>query len=670
MTSVSVGNGGHAFRGDRRLLATVSPNGDGLRDRAVVRFRAMRAAAVTVAVLRTRGRGRSPELVWRRTVGVRPGLHRVVWRPKRTLAARTYLVELTAVDSIGTRFVIGRRYRHDWWLPAGPVVRILGIDAGFVARSYPAGALATLTVATDASRLTFQTFRAGPERVRLRGDDRLSGTAVDRPSERSWAGHRSAPRPLRIRVPHAPSGLYFVRLAADDGRRGFAPLIIRPSSPSRNDLAVVLPTNTWQAYNHRDADGDGWGDTWYAAERIGSVDLTRPQLNRGTPPYYRLYVFGFLRWLHWTGKQVDFLSDEDLAAFGTGDRLAAQYRLVVFLGPHEYVTTRAYDVVKRFRDLGGDLMFTSATNLLWRVRQRGRRIFRAGRWRDLGRPEAAVVGVQYRSNDGGVRQGRYVVVGANDAPWAFRGTGLVAGERFGHGGIELDARTRASPPSTLVLARMPRLHRNGASAEMAYYETSAGARVFAAGTLNFAGSLALLEPPLSTLLENVWTHLLGDAPVGEAPRQVGSARCSGRRARSQGFRLRGARAESAQATPAPRGQWQRTRRATFDPLARRDGALDTRRRPTDPRARRGELGRRRRLRNRCLVDVRSVDSEHLVDAEVEEDLRLARWASTSSSSASRSTRPAARPRAARRPTGRAREPGDAAELVSVLAGRG
>jgi len=43
------------------------------------------------------------------------------------------------------------------------------------------------------------------------------------------------------------------------------------------------------------------------------------------------------------------------------------------------------------------------------------------------------------------------------------------------------------------------------SAEMTYYETSAGAKVFASGTLNFAGTA--LEKPVSALLENVWSKL-------------------------------------------------------------------------------------------------------------------------------------------------------------------
>jgi hypothetical protein len=40
---------------------------------------------------------------------------------------------------------------------------------------------------------------------------------------------------------------------------------------------------------------------------------------------------------------------------------------------------------------------------------------------------------------------------------------------------------------------------------MTYYETPAGAKVFAAGALNFAASAG--QPPVSTLLENLLARL-------------------------------------------------------------------------------------------------------------------------------------------------------------------
>ena len=56
-----------------------------------------------------------------------------------------------------------------------------------------------------------------------------------------------------------------------------------------------------------------------------------------------------------------------------------------------------------------------------------------------------------------------------------------------------------------MLARIPDLLGAGRSAEMTYYETPAGAKVFAAGALNFAASLG--QPVVDRLLANVWVRL-------------------------------------------------------------------------------------------------------------------------------------------------------------------
>ena len=203
------------------------------------------------------------------------------------------------------------------------------------------------------------------------------------------------------------------------------------------------------------------------------------------------------------GKQVDFLSDDDLERFGSAQELAAAYDLLVFPGHAEYVTQRAYDLVARYRDLGGNLMFLAANNFFWKVRRDGQRLTKVALWRSLGRPEAALVVVQYVASDYGRRQGPFRLTGSD--PWAFDVTGLGAGGSFGRYGIEIDARSAASPPQTRLLATIPDLMGPGRSAEMTYYETPARAKVFAAGALNFAASIG--DPVVARLVENLWARL-------------------------------------------------------------------------------------------------------------------------------------------------------------------
>jgi hypothetical protein len=187
--------------------------------------------------------------------------------------------------------------------------------------------------------------------------------------------------------------------------------------------------------------------------------------------------------------EADFLADDDLERVASGGTLARLYDLIIFPGHEEYVTTHAYDVVERFRDLGGNLAFLSSNNFFYRVARRGRLLFKLGRWRDLGRPEAALVGIQYVDwNQNRYPNRPYAVTGAARAPWLFAGTGLRDGGSFGKYGIEIDARTPQSPPRIQVLARIPDAFGPGKSAEMTYYETRRGAKVFAAGVMNFGGS--------------------------------------------------------------------------------------------------------------------------------------------------------------------------------------
>jgi hypothetical protein len=139
------------------------------------------------------------------------------------------------------------------------------------------------------------------------------------------------------------------------------------------------------------------------------------------------------------------------------------------------------------------------------VRIDGPLMSKVGLWRDAGRPEGAITGAQYVGSNHGAVQLPYTVTGAAPAPWLFAGTGLENGSTFGRYGIEIDAAGPASPPGTIVLAQIPDLLGPGKTAEMTYYETPAGAKVFDAGAINFAASAT--TQPVSRLLENLWARL-------------------------------------------------------------------------------------------------------------------------------------------------------------------
>jgi len=133
----------------------------------------------------------------------------------------------------------------------------------------------------DASSLTLQFLHCGAEDPNEGGDrnDEMVGGPKGDPVPIDWTGKRSGPATITVQTGAWPTGLYAARLTTDDGRTGFAPFVLRATTPGAQRQLVVLPTNTWQAYNMYDRDGDGWGDTWYAGGNP-PVELDRPYRDR------------------------------------------------------------------------------------------------------------------------------------------------------------------------------------------------------------------------------------------------------------------------------------------------------------------------------------------------------------------------------------------------------
>jgi len=377
------------------------------------------------------------------------------------------------------------------------------LTAMFPRESYSPGRNAQLVITDRARNISLQFFRAGGEAKPTEANDVLLGEPVTEPKP---IGNVNGRRVVSVGIGQWPSGVYFAQLTSG-ARIGYAPFVLRPRRLGEHPVAIVLPTQTWQAYNFRDDNGDGQPDTWYAGG--STARLARPFLNRGVPPHFKYYDAPFLRWALQTGHHADYLSDADLNNTRNGARLRKAYELLIFEGHHEYVTTHEYDVVDGFRNLGGNLMFLSANNFFWQIVKHGNVMERTRKWRDLGRPEAALIGVQYFGNDMGEHRKRWIVrPGARSPKWLLDGTDLTVGAEFSSGGIEADEIVSDSPKNVRLIAQLPNLFGNGHNADMTYYETRAGAKVYAAGAFTVAGSV--WEPHVRQLTENLWTHLSED----------------------------------------------------------------------------------------------------------------------------------------------------------------
>ena len=153
-------------------------------------------------------------------------------------------------------------------------------------------------------------------------------------------------------------------------------------------------------------------------------------------------------------------------------------------------------------------MFLSANNFFWQVVRRGQYLTKTKLWRDLGRPEAALIGVQYRANGKAPRR-PWIVRRSRAASWIFAGTGLRS--RI----AALQRRRRDRPDDTRVASQRPGAGgdsaslRAGMTAQMTYYEAASGAKVFAAGAF-YLTRLIHVDPVVSRLIENLWARLASD----------------------------------------------------------------------------------------------------------------------------------------------------------------
>ena len=300
-------------------------------------------------------------------------------------------------------------------------------------------------------------------------------------------------------------GVYGVR--GTDGASSFESIFCLKSPKGRgNELALLLNTNTWAAYN-------SWGgaslyrwnlpfDTERAfAERVSFLRPNPAENSRSSTSDLFGGELHLLRWLE--GNDIDYgcLTDDDLHS--NPSILSGSTALILNTHP-EYWSTQMYDNLEAFLDSGGSLLNLGGNGVYWKTEitddgifvDKTGRIEGQGLWREVGRPESAVLGVRY-DEEGYNTYAPYEVLVADH--WVFEDLGLTNGDLFGSdslvtaisgesgaSGWETDKTDEFSPANGIVIARGTN---SEGPAELFFYEHSGGGSVLSFGSLTSASAV-------------------------------------------------------------------------------------------------------------------------------------------------------------------------------------
>ncbi|WFE33073.1 N,N-dimethylformamidase beta subunit family domain-containing protein [Micromonospora sp. WMMD975] len=345
----------------------------------------------------------------------------------------------------------------------------------------------------------------------------------------------------RLRVPESwVSGLYVAVFTSAAGWRACTPFVVRDDLRTAA-LCVVLPVTTWQAYNQWPRDRrsgtslyngytpDGRRDP---ALRARTVSFDRPYADAGLPIHFDRDQDA-IQWLERNHYDVSYATSFDLHS---GRLDPARHRGLVFCGHDEYWSAEMRRATETARADGTSLAYLGANSVYWHARMphtpdgRPERLVACAkdwsdpaevttgptvRWRDLDRPEQALIGVQF--NGIVLTPQPLVVRSANH--WVWAGTGVADGDRIPRvvAGEADGLNRRLEPPAhvedVLLSASPYPIRQSGRRVQGTHlYETPGGAVVFATGTLGWTMALnrrGHRDPRIERATANVLDRMIG-----------------------------------------------------------------------------------------------------------------------------------------------------------------
>jgi hypothetical protein len=428
------------------------------------------------------------------------------------------------------------------WLLHNPATR--GEIQGYASSSsLTAGDNLLLFVDTLAKTYRVEIFRVGwyggEGARRIAKFEHLPGLVQRKPCEN--AGHiiDCAWAPSLVLTPPVAadarwiSGVYLARLTNEDeaAKDSYILFVVRDDEKQPRFL-VQVPITTYEAYNR-------WGgQSLYVGcaqddptdcspkDKAGAVSFNRPfgpspnaraAFGTGAGEFltnlqpgdedYDISSAGFdinmVRWIERQGLDVGYMTSLDLHQ---RPRLLERARAFVSMGHDEYYSSAMRQNLVDRLSTGLNVGFFSSNEMYWRIRFEPSptdpgtpdRIIvcykngddpvhdeslTTGRFRQLGQPEAAIIGSQYVFDP----VESYIQIAA-PRHWLLAGASAHLGQRLdGLLGYEVNAVDgRSSPSNVQVIARTD----NGNwSSDMTYYVGQSGAQVFSTGTMQWSWGL-------------------------------------------------------------------------------------------------------------------------------------------------------------------------------------
>jgi hypothetical protein len=361
------------------------------------------------------------------------------------------------------------------------------------------------------------------------------------------------------------SGVYVAVLSSAGKFQSLLPFWV-VGDDRHSDLLFLSSLNTYQAYNNFPYDppaSDPFGlpqngHSLYDFNSAGGIPSVKVSFDR---PFKSQYggpgdggVFDFepelIAFLEQNGYDVTYAPDPEIDKH---PEMLLHHRAIVIGGHSEYWTRTNYDAAITARARGVGLAFISANEIYWQVRYEKnkdgvpRRVMvgykdfqpdpipdpnlRTIKWRDLGRPEQKLIGVQFPI-DGNQNWGGQPYVPEHTEHWVYAGSGLsedvpVDVEAVGYEMDNYDA-TVGTPEGTeyTILAESPFVNFNNINYihNSTIYRGTGGNWVWATGSMDWAWTLSPggssngqnnVRSEMQVVTRNVLNRMIQDAPEGD-----------------------------------------------------------------------------------------------------------------------------------------------------------